>query len=81
MIQNISSKNKISGILLILTIIISLKSCGIYRKVDAKDFPPEPEKRVQKILKKEGDLNFLIIITIIMVILILRLPMKCGEQA
>ena len=48
MIQNISSKNKISGILLILTIIISLKSCGIYRKVDAKDFPPEPEKRVQK---------------------------------
>ena len=25
-----------------------LNSCGIYRPVDAREFPPEPEKRVQK---------------------------------
>jgi len=25
-----------------------LNSCGIYRPVSAKDYPPEPEKRVQK---------------------------------
>jgi hypothetical protein len=52
MIQNISIKNKITSILLVITIITSLKSCGIYRKVDAKDFPPEPEKRVQKNLEE-----------------------------
>jgi hypothetical protein len=25
-----------------------LSSCGIYRPTDAREFPPEPEKRVQK---------------------------------
>ena len=25
-----------------------LKSCGIYRPTDAREFPPEPEKRIQK---------------------------------
>ena len=29
-------------------IIFKLASCGIYRPTDAKEFPPEPEKRVQK---------------------------------
>ena len=29
-------------------ILALINSCGIYRKVDAKDYPPEPEKRVQK---------------------------------
>ena len=32
---------------LILTLIM-LNSCGIYRPVSAKDYPPEPEKRVAK---------------------------------
>ena len=51
-------------------IMINLNSCGIYRPVSAKDYPPEPEKRIQKNLqegrgfqvfggnKKGGDFNF-----------------------
>ena len=27
---------------------INLSSCGIYKPTDAREFPPEPEKRVQK---------------------------------
>ena len=58
---------KISVLFLILT---HLNSCGIYRPVSAKDYPPEPEKRVQKNLqegrgfqiggnnKKGGDFDF-----------------------
>ena len=38
----------ISKILLILTIILHLNSCGIYKPTDAREFPPEPEKRVKK---------------------------------
>ncbi len=37
-----------SKISLILTMIFYLNSCGIYKPTDAKEFPPEPEKRVQK---------------------------------
>ena len=56
--------------ILLITILINLNSCGIYRPVSAKDFPPEPEKRVQKNLqegkgfqilggnKKGGDFDF-----------------------
>ena len=33
-------------------ILINLNSCGIYRPVSAKDYPPEPEKRIQKNLKE-----------------------------
>tara|TARA_B100000900_G_scaffold243598_1_gene207103 strand:+ start:684 stop:1214 length:531 start_codon:yes stop_codon:yes gene_type:complete len=33
---------------LILSAFLYLNSCGIYRPTDAKEFPPEPEKRVQK---------------------------------
>ena len=40
---------KITGLLLIL---INLNSCGFYRPVSAKDYPPEPEKRIQKNLKE-----------------------------
>jgi len=29
-------------------IILQLASCGIYKPTDAREFPPEPEKRVQK---------------------------------
>jgi len=60
---------KISFLFLLL---IKLNSCGIYRPVSAKDYPPEPEKRVQKNLqegrgftimgamnnKKGGDFDF-----------------------
>ena len=40
---------KLTGFFLIL---INLNSCGIYRPVSAKDYPPEPEKRVQKNLQE-----------------------------
>ena len=59
----------IIGLLLIL---VHLNSCGFYRPVSAKDYPPEPEKRIQKNLQegrgftlmgaaksnKGGDFNF-----------------------
>jgi hypothetical protein len=40
--------NKIKIILLLLSILPYLNSCGIYRPVDAKKYPPEPKKRIQK---------------------------------
>ena len=40
--------NKIKTFLLIIIILPYLNSCGIYRKVDAKEYPPEPEKRIKK---------------------------------
>ena len=57
---------KLTGLFIIL---INLNSCGIYRPVSAKDYPPEPEKRIQKNLQegkgftlmgmsKQGDGNF-----------------------
>ena len=33
-------------------IFVNLNSCGIYRPVSAKDYPPEPEKRIQKNLQE-----------------------------
>ena len=39
---------KTAKISLILSMILYLNSCGIYRPTDAKEFPPEPGKRVQK---------------------------------
>jgi len=39
-------------ILAVSVIITHLNSCGIYRPVDAREFPPEPEKRVQKNLQE-----------------------------
>jgi hypothetical protein len=30
------------------SLLLFLNSCGIYRPTDAREFPPEPEKRVQK---------------------------------
>ena len=35
-------------ILYLLPILIFLSSCGIYKPTDAREFPPEPEKRVAK---------------------------------
>ena len=40
---------KLTGLLMIL---ININSCGIYRPVSAKDYPPEPEKRIQKNLQE-----------------------------
>ena len=57
-------------LVLLLMVVTNLNSCGIYRPVSAKDYPPEPEKRIQKNLqegkgfqimggnKKGGDFNF-----------------------
>ena len=36
------------GSILLLFFLYFLNSCGIYRPVIAKDYPPEPEKRVAK---------------------------------
>ncbi len=35
-------------IALLSSLTIYLNSCGIYKPTDAREFPPEPEKRVQK---------------------------------
>ncbi|WP_440926526.1 DUF3576 domain-containing protein [Candidatus Pelagibacter sp.] len=40
---------KFTGLFLIL---INLNSCGIYRPVSARDYPPEPEKRIKKNLEE-----------------------------
>ena len=40
--------NIIPKIFLLLLLMITLNSCGIYRPTDSREFPPEPEKRVQK---------------------------------
>ena len=45
----ISKINTIFRVLAIILIILPmLSSCGIYRPVSAKDYPPEPEKRIKK---------------------------------
>ena len=45
-------RNTLIKLIGLLTILINLNSCGIYRPVSAKDYPPEPEKRVQKNLQE-----------------------------
>ena len=37
---------------LILSVVLYLNSCGIYKPTDSREFPPEPEKRVQKNLEE-----------------------------
>ena len=75
---------KLESLLIKLTLLclitINLNSCGIYRPVSAKDYPPEPEKRIKKIYKKEEVFKYLVI-TKKVGILILQHQMKCGEQA
>ena len=62
-------------------IFVNLNSCGIYRPVSAKDYPPEPEKRIQKNLQEGkgftlmGNVNKKVV-----EILILQHLMRCGEQ-
>ena len=45
------SSKILTKLFLSLFILINLNACGIYRPTDAKEFPPEPEKRVQKNLQ------------------------------
>ena len=45
-------KNILVKLIALFTILVNLNSCGIYRPVSAKDYPPEPEKRVQKNLQE-----------------------------
>ena len=45
------TKNLLTKIVVIFFAFTHLNSCGIYRPVSAKDFPPEPEKRIQKNLQ------------------------------
>ena len=42
----------------ILGLFLFLNSCGIYRPVDAKEFPPEPDKRVQKNIEEGRGFSF-----------------------
>jgi hypothetical protein len=46
------TKNLLTKIVVIFFAFTHLNSCGIYRPVSAKDFPPEPEKRIQKNLQE-----------------------------
>jgi hypothetical protein len=39
---------KFINIIILLAILVTLNSCGLYRPTDAKEFPPEPELRVKK---------------------------------
>ena len=43
---------RIIKLLLLLQMVISLNSCGIYRPTDAREVSPDPEKRVQKNLEE-----------------------------
>ena len=45
-------KSKFISLTILLLMLVNLNSCGIYRPVSAKDYPPEPEKRVQKNLQE-----------------------------
>jgi hypothetical protein len=45
------SKNT-TKIFLLIPFLILLNSCGIYKPTDAREFPPEPEKRVAKNLEE-----------------------------
>ena len=67
---------KYSALILLLTF---LQSCGIYKKTDAREFPPEPEKRVAKNIKKVEGSNYLKMRNKVG-FLILQLQMNCGER-
>ena len=43
---------KYINILIFISLLISLSSCGLYRPTDAKEFPPDPKLRVQKNLEE-----------------------------
>jgi len=43
---------KYINILIFISLLMSLSSCGLYRPTDAKEFPPDPKLRVQKNLEE-----------------------------
>ena len=43
---------KLIKLLLLLVVLVKLNSCGIYRPVDAREFPPDPEARIAKNLEE-----------------------------
>src|SRR6056300_2098036 len=43
---------KLIKILVLLIVLVKLNSCGIYKPVDAREFPPESEARVAKNLEE-----------------------------
>ena len=45
-------------LVILFLMILSLESCGLYRPTDAKKFPPEPEKRIQKNLEEGRGFSF-----------------------
>ena len=49
-------KANFNKILTLFFLLIFLNQCGM--GADARKYPPEPEKRVQKILKKEEVLDY-----------------------
>ena len=42
----------------LLAITVYLNSCGIYKPTDAREFPPEPDKRVQKNIDEGRGIKF-----------------------
>ena len=50
--SSMKTKNIFIKITVLILILTHLNSCGFYRPVSAKDYPPEPEKRVQKNLQE-----------------------------
>jgi hypothetical protein len=51
-ISSMKTENIFIKFTLLILILTHLNSCGFYRPVSAKDYPPEPEKRVQKNLQE-----------------------------
>ena len=45
-------KMKLIKLFILLIILVKLNSCGIYRPVDARKFPPDPKERVAKNLEE-----------------------------
>ena len=72
-------KKTLFSSVLLLSFLYFLNSCGIYRPVSAKDYPPEPEKRVAKNIE-EGRGFRLMGSDKKVVPLTLRVLMSYGEQ-
>ena len=53
--MNNKIKAKFNKILTLFFLLVFLNQCGM--GADARKYPPEPEKRVKKIWKKEEDLD------------------------
>jgi len=54
----INKKNLTYFLAFILFGVFLLNSCGIYRKVDAKDYPPDPNERIKKNIEEGRGFRF-----------------------